>query len=86
MVARTEDFDIGIMISASHNPFYDNGIKIINDKGEKMTEDVITEIEAYIDGEMGEIPFATREKVGRTTDYVMGRNRYVGYLIWPPVL
>lgn len=80
-VVRTEDFDIGIMISASHNPFYDNGIKIINDKGEKMTEDVITEIEAYIDGEMGEIPFATREKVGRTTDYVMGRNRYVGYLI-----
>ena len=80
-VVRTEDFDIGIMISASHNPFYDNGIKIINDKGEKMTEDVINEIEAYIDGEMGEIPFAIREKVGRTTDYVMGRNRYVGYLI-----
>lgn len=80
-VVRTEDFDCGIMISASHNPFYDNGIKIINDRGEKLSEDVIEKIEAYLDGETGEIPFAVREKIGRTTDYVMGRNRYIGYLI-----
>ena len=62
-VARTEDFDCGIMISASHNPFYDNGIKLINAAGEKMKEDVISEIEKYLDGEMGEIPYATREKI-----------------------
>lgn len=80
-VVRTEDFDCGIMISASHNPFYDNGIKIINDRGEKLSEDVIEKIEAYLDGEIGELPFAVREKIGRTTDYVMGRNRYIGYLI-----
>lgn len=80
-VVRTEDFDCGIMISASHNPFYDNGIKIINDRGEKLSEDVIEKIEAYLDGETEEIPFAVREKIGRTTDYVMGRNRYIGYLI-----
>ena len=63
-VARTEDFDCGIMISASHNPFYDNGIKLINSAGEKMKEDVISEIEKYLDDEMGEIPYATREKIG----------------------
>ena len=80
-VARTEDFDCGIMISASHNPFYDNGIKIINDRGEKLSEDVIVKIEEYLDGKTGEIPFAVKEKIGRTTDYVMGRNRYIGYLI-----
>ena len=80
-VARTEDFDCGIMISASHNPFYDNGIKIINDRGEKLSEDVIGKIEDYLDGKSGEIPFAVKEKIGRTTDYVMGRNRYIGYLI-----
>ncbi len=80
-VVRTEDFDCGIMISASHNPFYDNGIKILNGKGEKLEESVIEKIEAYIDGEMGEIPFATKEHIGRTTDYSAGRNRYVGYLI-----
>ena len=80
-VVRTEDFDCGIMISASHNPFYDNGIKIINDRGEKRSEDVIEKLEAYLDGETEEIPFAVREKIGRTTDYVMGRNRYIGYLI-----
>ncbi len=80
-VVRTEDFDCGIMISASHNPFYDNGIKIINDRGEKLSEDVIGKIEAYLDGEIGEIPFAVRENIGRTADYVMGRNRYIGYLI-----
>lgn len=80
-VVRTEDFDCGIMISASHNPFYDNGIKILNGKGEKLEEYVIEKIEAYIDGEMGEIPLATKEHIGCTTDYSAGRNRYVGYLI-----
>ncbi len=80
-VARTEDFDCGIMISASHNPFYDNGIKLINDKGEKMREDVINEIEKYLDGDMGELPYATKEKIGCTVDYAAGRNRYMGYLM-----
>lgn len=80
-VVRTEEFDCGIMISASHNPFYDNGIKVINDKGEKLQEAVIKEIEAYLDGAMEEIPFALREDIGCTVDYAAGRNRYVGYLI-----
>ena len=80
-VARTEDLDCGIMISASHNPYYDNGIKLINSNGEKMDEETILKIEAYIDGLSGEIPFATRENIGRTVDYAMGRNRYIGYLI-----
>ena len=80
-VVRTEEFSCGIMISASHNPFYDNGIKVINEKGEKLEEEVITEIEKYLDGEMGEIPYAVREQIGRTVDYAAGRNRYIGYLI-----
>ncbi len=80
-IVRTEDFDCGIMISASHNPFYDNGIKLINDKGEKLSESVILEIEDYLDGKTGEIPFAHRENIGCTIDYVAGRNRYMGYLI-----
>ncbi len=80
-VVRTEDFDCGIMISASHNPYYDNGIKLINDKGEKMGEDVIGQIETYLDGEMGEIPFAVKDGIGCTVDYTEGRNRYMGYLI-----
>lgn len=80
-VVRTEDFDCGIMISASHNPFYDNGIKLINDRGEKIGEDIIEKVEAYLDGELGEIPFATGENIGCTVDYAAGRNRYVGYLI-----
>ena len=80
-IARTEDFDCGIMISASHNPFYDNGIKLINAAGEKMKEDVIAEIEKYLDGELGEIPYATRENIGCTVDYTAGRNRYMGYLM-----
>ncbi len=81
-VVRTEeDFDCGIMISASHNPFYDNGIKLINDRGEKMSEDVILEVEAYLDGTMGELPLATGSRIGCTVDYAAGRNRYIGYLI-----
>ena len=80
-VARTEDFDCGIMISASHNPYYDNGIKLINSRGEKMSESIILDIEAYIDGEIGEIPYATRENIGCTVDYAVGRNRYTGYII-----
>lgn len=80
-VVRTEDFDCGIMISASHNPFYDNGIKLINDRGEKMDEGVISKIENYLDGVIGEIPFATGADIGCTIDYVAGRNRYMGYLI-----
>jgi len=80
-VARTEDFDCGIMISASHNLFFDNGIKLINSSGEKMREDVIDEIEKYLDGEMGELPFAIKENIGYTVDYSAGRNRYMGYLM-----
>ncbi|MBE6016203.1 MAG: phosphoglucosamine mutase [Lachnospiraceae bacterium] len=79
-IARVDDFDCGIMISASHNPFYDNGIKIVNNNGEKMDEETLLEIEKYIDGEI-EIPVAHREDIGRTVDYVAGRNRYIGYLI-----
>ncbi|MCI8582139.1 MAG: phosphoglucosamine mutase [Dorea sp.] len=80
-VTRTEDFDCGIMISASHNPFYDNGIKIINGKGHKMEAEVEEKIESYIDGEIPELPLAKKDKIGRTTDYSAGRNRYIGYLI-----
>ena len=80
-VVRTENFDCGIMISASHNPYYDNGIKLINASGEKMDEDTILKIEAYIDGLSGEIPFAVGEKIGKTVDFAAGRNRYIGYLI-----
>lgn len=80
-VVRTEEFDLGIMISASHNPFYDNGIKVINSQGQKLEASVEELIERYIDGENGEIPFALRENIGRTVDYAVGRNRYIGYLI-----
>ena len=80
-VVRTEGFNCGIMISASHTPYYDNGIKVINEKGEKLEESVITEIEKYLDGEMGEIPLAKKDKIGRTVDFAAGRNRYIGYLI-----
>ena len=80
-VVRTEEFDCGIMISASHNPFFDNGIKLINRSGHKMDAGVEDMIEKYIDGEMEEIPLAVRENIGRTVDYVAGRNRYIGYLI-----
>lgn len=87
-VAKTDGFDCGIMISASHNPYYDNGIKLINRDGEKLDEETIGYIEDYIDGKLElfgekitEIPFAKREKIGKTVDYVSGRNRYIGYLI-----
>lgn len=80
-VVRTEEFDCGIMISASHNPYYDNGIKVINGRGEKLEEETIEKIESYLDGKMGEIPFAKRDSIGRTVDYAAGRNRYIGYLI-----
>ena len=79
-ITRIDDFDCGIMISASHNPFYDNGIKLLNSKGEKMEEETLLKVEDYIDGKI-EIPFAERENIGRTVDYVAGRNRYIGYLI-----
>ena len=80
-VVRTEDFDCGIMISASHNPYYDNGIKIINGKGHKIEAEVEEQIEAYIDGETEELPLAQKEAIGRTVDYAAGRNRYIGHLI-----
>lgn len=80
-VVQSDDFDCGIMISASHNPFYDNGIKLLNANGEKMEDAVIDKIEAYLDGVIGEIPYATRENIGCTVDHSAGRNRYIGYLI-----
>ena len=80
-VVRTEDFDCGIMISASHNPFYDNGIKVINGQGHKIEAEVEEQIEAYIDGKTEELPLAVGEHIGRTVDYAAGRNRYIGHLI-----
>ena len=79
-ITRTEMFDCGVMISASHNPYTDNGIKLMNCDGEKMDDALQDEIEKYIDGEIDEIPFATGEKVGCTVDFYSGRNRYIGYL------
>ena len=87
-VARVDEFDCGIMISASHNPYYDNGIKLLNGQGEKMDEETIALVEDYLDGKLElfgqkweEVPFAVRDTIGRTVDYVAGRNRYIGYLI-----
>ncbi len=80
-VVKSEGFDCGIMITASHNPFYDNGIKVINGGGYKLEADVEAQIEAYLDGETPEIPLAKKENIGRTVDYAMGRHRYIGYLI-----
>lgn len=87
-VARTDNFDCGIMISASHNPYYDNGIKLINGNGEKMEEETIALVEDYLDGKVEvfgetyeEVPYAHKNRIGCTVDYVAGRNRYVGYLI-----
>lgn len=79
-VVRTENFDCGIMISASHNPYYDNGIKLFNGAGEKMDDETQDTLEKYLDGGF-EIPYAEKEKIGRTVDFVAGRNRYIGYLI-----
>lgn len=83
-VVRTENFDCGIMISASHNPFYDNGIKIIGGNGQKLDADVEAQIERYIDDGEPRLPYAVREQVGRTIDFAAGRNRYIGYLISIP--
>jgi phosphoglucosamine mutase len=87
-VTRMDDFDCGIMISASHNPYYDNGIKLINANGEKMDEETISYVEDYLDGRVElfgqvylELPFARKDRIGCTVDYVAGRNRYIGYLI-----
>ena len=84
-VVRTEeDFDCGIMISASHNPFYDNGIKLLNGNGQKIEAEIEARIESYLDGVLEELPLATREDVGRTIDFASGRNRYIGHLISIP--
>lgn len=80
-VVRAEDFDAGIMISASHNPYYDNGIKLLDNEGAKMNDPVLEQIEAYIDAKEDYLPLAERAKIGATKDYVFGRNRYIGYLI-----
>ena len=80
-VVRTEQFDCGIMISASHNPYYDNGLKVINGNGHKMEAEVEEKIETYIDSEIDTLPLATRENIGCTVDYAIGRHRYIGYLM-----
>ena len=80
-IARVDDFDCGVMISASHNPYHDNGIKLINGDGEKMEQAVLDEIEKYLDGLAPEPPLAVGADIGRTVDYSAGRNRYIGYLI-----
>ena len=80
-VTKTDDFDCGIMISASHNPYYDNGIKVMNGKGEKLDDETIAKIEEYIDGDPDSVPLATGKNIGRTVDYAAGRNRYIGFLI-----
>ena len=79
-VTRTEGFDCGVMISASHNPFYDNGIKLLNGNGEKMEQELLDSIEEYLDSDRA-IPFAQKDQIGRTVDHIAGRNRYVGFLI-----
>ena len=79
-ITRMDDFDCGVMISASHNPFYDNGIKLLNGNGEKMDEETIALVEAYLDGQQ-DVPYALKGGIGRTVDYMAGRNRYIGYLI-----
>ncbi len=80
-IAKTEEFDCGIMISASHNPFHDNGIKLLNGQGEKMDDEVIDLVEKFLDGEPADLPLATGANIGEVIDYSAGRNRYIGYLI-----
>ena len=87
-VTKQDEFDCGVMISASHNPYYDNGIKLVNRYGEKIDDAAASLIEAYVDGDMArlgidgdDLPLARRERIGCIVDYVAGRNRYVGYLI-----
>ena len=80
-ITKTEDFDCGIMITASHNPYYDNGIKIINSEGEKMEDSFLEELEKYIDSDIEDIDLAIDENIGRTVDFIGGRNRYIAYLI-----
>ena len=80
-VVRTEDFDCGIMVSASHNPYQDNGIKVMDGNGHKISAEIEEKMENYIDGQLEKLPFATRENIGIATDYAIGRNRYIGYLI-----
>ncbi|MDO4594999.1 MAG: phosphoglucosamine mutase [Tissierellia bacterium] len=80
-VVRSEDFDCGVMITASHNPFYDNGIKLIDSEGEKMKDDFLLKLEEYIDSDFEDIELATGEDIGRTVDFTHGRNRYIAFLI-----
>lgn len=80
-IVRSEDFDCGVMITASHNPYHDNGIKIINSDGEKMDDEFLEKLEAYIDSDIEDIDLKTGEEIGRTKDYIGGRNRYIAYLI-----
>ena len=83
-IVRTDEFDCGIMISASHNPFYDNGIKILDNKGHKMNNEVEKKIEDYIDGLIDELPLARKDTIGCASDYSVRRNRYIGYLMFIP--
>ena len=80
-IVRSEDFDCGVMITASHNPYYDNGIKIIDSSGEKMKDDFLEKLEAYIDSDINDIDLAIGEDIGRTVDFIGGRNRYIAFLI-----
>ncbi len=85
-ITRCDGFDFGVMISASHNPYYDNGIKLMNGQGEKMDDGVISAAESYLDGDFSrlggeDLPLARGRDIGRTVDYISGRNRYIGHLI-----
>lgn len=84
-ITRTENFDLGIMISASHNPYFDNGIKLMNENGEKMDDETQALLEKYIDGEIDDVCYATDDEIGQTIDFYSGRNRYIGYLTGIPV-
>ena len=82
-ITRTEKFDFGIMITASHNPYYDNGIKVIDRDGFKMSDKILELVEEYIDGKV-DIELAKNEKIGRASDYIQGRNKYISYLAQIP--